>query len=106
MLMGMLRYLYLYSADIGQAYRRGLLRCSFYYTGHAKASKRGTSDSAKVPRFFCAYWECLKLTHMDFIEFIMKTIFEIVGWFLGLIVKLVVGLFSLIFKGIASLFNR
>lgn len=43
---------------------------------------------------------------MDFIEFLMKTIFEIVGWFLGLIVKLIVGLFSLIFKGIASLFNR
>ena len=74
--------------------------------GNAKASMRETSDSAKVPRFFCAYWECLKLTHMDFIEFIMKTIFEIIGWFLGLIVKLVVGLFSLIFKGIASLFNR
>lgn len=28
---------------------------------------------------------------MAFIEFIMKTIFEIIGWFLGLIVKLVVG---------------
>ena len=43
---------------------------------------------------------------MDFIEFIMKTIFEIIGWFLGLIVKLIVGLFSLIFKGIASLFSK
>ena len=29
-----------------------------------------------------------------------------VGWFLGLIIKLVVGLFSLIFKGIASLFSK
>lgn len=43
---------------------------------------------------------------MDIIEFMLKTIFEIIGWFLGLIVKLVVGLSSLIFKGIASLFTK
>jgi hypothetical protein len=43
---------------------------------------------------------------MDIIEFMLKTIFEIIGWFLGLIVKLVVGLVSLIFKGIASLFTK
>ena len=35
---------------------------------------------------------------MDIIEFMLKTIFEIIGWFLGLIVKLVVGLVSLILK--------
>ena len=56
----------------------------FTIPGNAKASMRETSSSAKVPRFFCAYWECLKLTHMDFIEFIMKTIFDIIGWLLGL----------------------
>lgn len=43
---------------------------------------------------------------MDLIEFLMKTIFEVVGWLLGLIVKLFVGLFSLIFNGIASLFYK
>ena len=45
--------MYLSSSDIYQAYRRGLLRCSFYYTGHAKASKRGTSDKVEFHAFFC-----------------------------------------------------
>ena len=66
----------------------------------------GRATVQKFHAFFVPVGKRLKLTHMDFIEFIMKTIFEIIGWFLGLIVKLVVGLFSLIFKGIASLFNR
>ena len=33
------------------AYRRGLLRCSFYNTGRAKASKRGTSNNARFHAF-------------------------------------------------------
>ena len=40
------------------------------------------------------------------IDFLMKAFFQLIGWVLMLLVKLVIGLFKLIFKGIASLFDR
>ena len=34
---------------------RGLRRCSFRQLGHARASKRGTSDRKKDSHAFCVY---------------------------------------------------
>lgn len=43
---------------------------------------------------------------MDIVDFLFKTMFEALAWIIKLLCSAVVGLVSLIIKGIASLFNK
>ncbi len=43
---------------------------------------------------------------MDIVDFLFKTLFEALAWIIKLLCSAVVGLVSLIIKGIASLFNK
>ena len=42
----------------------------------------------------------------DIIEFLLSTVFELVGWVFKMLIQLVVWIFSGIFSGIKSLFSR
>lgn len=43
---------------------------------------------------------------MDFVDFILKTIFQLFGWIFGGLLKSTVLLFVAIFSGIAGLFKK
>lgn len=42
----------------------------------------------------------------DIVDFLLSTVFELVGWVFKMLIQLVVGIISGIFSGIKSLFSR
>jgi len=43
---------------------------------------------------------------MDIIDFLLKTLFELIGWIFNLFIKLAVGIISFIVQAVAAAFSK